>query len=217
MRHIALLGDSVFDNGAYVEPGEPAVDQQLRDRLDEEDRVTLLAVDGARIEGLERQLQRLPEDTTHLVISAGGNDLIEVMEVFDESVDTVGQGALRVRELQDRFRKTYREIMEAVSRVDLPVLLFTVYSGNFEDPDLRRVVETLLPVFNRVIEEEALDRGWPFVDLDRVCSRDEHYANPIEPSAEGGEQIARAISVAMREDGFDRARTVIYPGPEDLV
>ena len=43
--HIVLLGDSIFDNGAYV-PDGPAVREQLADLLPEDDRVTLLAVDG---------------------------------------------------------------------------------------------------------------------------------------------------------------------------
>ena len=35
---------------------------------------TLLAVDGAIASDVRRQLERLPEDATHLVVSVGGND-----------------------------------------------------------------------------------------------------------------------------------------------
>src|SRR3954469_4304107 len=75
MKHVALLGDSVFDNGAYVGRG-PDVLAQLRQRLPAEWRATLAAVDGGVIRDIPRQLERLPDDVTHRVISVGGNDAL---------------------------------------------------------------------------------------------------------------------------------------------
>ena len=69
--HIVLLGDSIFDNGAYVRRGEPDVVRQLRDKLPAGAKATLAAVDGATTAGVARQLERLPADATHLVVSAG--------------------------------------------------------------------------------------------------------------------------------------------------
>jgi hypothetical protein len=60
MRHVALLGDSVFDNGASV-GGGPDVVTQLRQRLPAEWRATLAAVDGGVIRDISnghRQLER---------------------------------------------------------------------------------------------------------------------------------------------------------------
>lgn len=45
-RHIALLGDSVFDNKIYV-PNGLSVHGHLTSMLTELDRATLVAVDGA--------------------------------------------------------------------------------------------------------------------------------------------------------------------------
>src|SRR4051812_45594945 len=75
MKHVALLGDSVFDNRAYVGYG-PDVVTQLRQRLPPEWRATLAAVDGGVIRDIPHQLERLPDDVTHLVISVGGNDAL---------------------------------------------------------------------------------------------------------------------------------------------
>src|SRR6188472_4484107 len=74
--HIVLLGDSIFDNARYV-PGGPSVIEHLRRILPGGWRATLLARDGSVTADVARQLAAVPEDATHLVISAGGNDALE--------------------------------------------------------------------------------------------------------------------------------------------
>jgi hypothetical protein len=58
MKHVVLLGDSVFDNGAYV-GGGPDVVTQLRQRLPAGWRATLAAVDGGVIRDIPHQLERV--------------------------------------------------------------------------------------------------------------------------------------------------------------
>ncbi|TME73108.1 MAG: hypothetical protein E6I46_12230 [Chloroflexi bacterium] len=65
--HIALLGDSILDNGGYTSGG-PDVISQLREMLPPSWRASLLAVDGSMIADLPDQLVKLPSDTSHLVI-----------------------------------------------------------------------------------------------------------------------------------------------------
>jgi hypothetical protein len=62
MTHIALLGDSVIDNKAYVGQGRD-VAEQLR-TLAPQWQVTRLAVDGAVSSGVRRQLDKLPPCAT---------------------------------------------------------------------------------------------------------------------------------------------------------
>jgi hypothetical protein len=66
--HVVLLGDSVFDNGAYV-GGGPDVVTQLRRKLPAGSQATLLAVDGSVASGVERQ--RRPRPHRH---TAGGGE-----------------------------------------------------------------------------------------------------------------------------------------------
>ena len=75
MNHIVLLGNSIFDNAAYA-AGGPDVVRQLRDILPSGWRATLNALDGAVIADLPQQLQKLPGDASHLVVSVGGNDAL---------------------------------------------------------------------------------------------------------------------------------------------
>ena len=57
MKHVVLLGDSIFDNAAYV-AGEPDVVQQLLERLPRDGwRATLKAVDGSITSDIEHQLR----------------------------------------------------------------------------------------------------------------------------------------------------------------
>lgn len=82
-KHLVLLGDSVFDNQAYVARGRAVVDH-LRRTLPPSDRVTLLAMDGDGSQDIPYQLRRLPPDTTHLALSVGGNDVLGCLHAFKE-------------------------------------------------------------------------------------------------------------------------------------
>ena len=44
-KHIVLIGDSIFDNGGYVDEGDSLI-EQLNRKLPENTKATLLAVDG---------------------------------------------------------------------------------------------------------------------------------------------------------------------------
>src|SRR3712207_9595404 len=75
MNHVVLLGDSIFDNAAYV-GGAPDVVRQVRQRLPHGSKATLRAVDGSTTPDVREQLRDLPADATHLIVSAGGNDAL---------------------------------------------------------------------------------------------------------------------------------------------
>lgn len=71
MNHFVLLGDSIFDNAAYVGNG-PSVAQQVNAQLPGNWQATLLAVDGSTSADVEKQMTRLPFNFSHLVLSVGG-------------------------------------------------------------------------------------------------------------------------------------------------
>src|SRR3954462_10567987 len=73
--HIVLLGDSRCHTGSYTR-GEPDVAGHLASVIPWTWRATLLAVDGGTIAGVAAQLDRVPDDATHLVLSVGGNDAL---------------------------------------------------------------------------------------------------------------------------------------------
>ena len=90
MSHGTLVGDSVFDNLVYVHP-EPYVQQQLRDTLPDGWKVTLGAIDGSVTDDVADQLEKLPEGVSHIVVSAGGNDGLQSMNLLFEEVSSVSE------------------------------------------------------------------------------------------------------------------------------
>jgi hypothetical protein len=70
--HLVLLGDSTFDNKLYVGKGNPSIIDQLRSKTNGRGwKATSVAVDGQAISHIPSQLERIPEDATHLFISIG--------------------------------------------------------------------------------------------------------------------------------------------------
>ena len=57
MKHVVLLGDSIFDNASYV-PGKQPVIDQLRGQLPTSWEATLLAVDGDVTKDVLKQTSR---------------------------------------------------------------------------------------------------------------------------------------------------------------
>ena len=206
MAHIVLLGDSIFDNGRYV-PGEPEVAEQLRTALPDGWNVSLLAIDGDVIAGVAGQLARLPGDATHLVISAGGNDALGASYLLGTEVANVAEAIAVLGETQRAFAEDYRRMLDHVLERGLPTALCTVYDTPTTAPD-QRIIRTVLAVFNDVISRAAFARRLPLIDLRLICSENQDYANPIEPSAKGGAKIAAAIA-RMATDSANDCSVVI--------
>jgi GDSL-like Lipase/Acylhydrolase family len=209
MTHIILLGDSIFDNGAYV-GGGPDVVRQLRAILPAGWRATLRAIDGAVTGSVRRQLDGLPDDASHLVLSIGGNDALGHVGMLEDASNSIAHALNRLAGIAEGFERDYRGAVEAVLARSLPTALCTIYYPRFPDPRLQRLSVTALTVFNDCIIREAFARGLPLIDLRLVCDEDADYANPVEPSVHGGEKIARAVLHLVSEHDFARRRTEAF-------
>ena len=75
MNKVTLLGDSIIDNKVYVESDEFSVLEHLEHISDDE--FLQIALDGATTDHvLSSQLEHVSEEDTHIVLSVGGNDLL---------------------------------------------------------------------------------------------------------------------------------------------
>jgi hypothetical protein len=210
MSHLALLGDSTFDNAAYVGAG-PALVDQVRERLPAGWRVTLLAVDGSLIADVLEQLAALADDVSHLVVSVGGNDLLAELSVLGTRVGTVGEGLGRLATIRDRFERDYERMLQAIDAVGRPAALCTIYNPRFTDAVLQREASTALALFDDAIVRAARRARLPVLDLRAVCTAEDDYATPIEPSAAGGAKMAGAISELLLQHDFTRKTTSLWP------
>lgn len=196
MRHLALVGDSIFDNAAYV-PDGPAVIDHIRTLLPKGWAATLVARDGDVVADVEEQLQQLPDDTTHIALSIGGNDALNAQDVFSLPAESVFSALGRLAEMQGGFHRAYRDMLWNVLLLQKPTVVCTIYDAV---PGLSREARSALSLFNDVICREAMAAGVAVVDLRALLQEADDYSaiSPIEPSVKGGEKIARALTTMLR-------------------
>lgn len=194
MSHVVLLGDSIFDNTAYVAPGEPDVVRQVRHLLAQGSKATLAAVDGSNIGDVGRQLRRVPADATHLVLSVGGNDALARSDFLMAPARSTAEVLSGLADIAEEFERTYLAMLGDVLALALPTAICTIYYPRFPDAALQKVAVAALAVFNDCIIRAAFAGGLPLLDLRLICTEQADYANAIEPSERGGEKIARAIA-----------------------
>jgi hypothetical protein len=208
MRHVVLLGDSIFDNDSYAGRGKDVL-SKLRALLPGGDRGTLLARDGAVIEGIIGQLEHLPADTTVFVISAGGNDALRSSSVLLEPAESVAESLEKIRAVRDAYAANYRRLLDRAAARGLPFAVCTIYDVMLPDLTQRRLANLALGVLNDVITREAVSRRLPLIDLRVMLTEARHFANAIEPSEQGSEIIAAAIAQLALGHG---AATAVYTG-----
>jgi lysophospholipase L1-like esterase len=208
MNHVVLLGDSIFDNARYV-GGAPDVVRQVRQRLPDGWKATLGAVDGGTIGDVGEQLRLLPADATHLILSVGGNDALGSIGFLEAPARSTAEALLGLAEIAAEFERKYHHMLNVVLAHGLTTAICTIYYPRFPDATLQRIAVTGLTVFNDCITRAAFTHGIPLLDLRFIFTEEEDYADPIEPSARGGEKISSAI-VEMLESGFGSDRTEVF-------
>jgi hypothetical protein len=209
MPDIVLLGDSVFDNGAYV-GSQPEVIAHLRQILPPDWRATLNAVDGNVTANIVGQLSKIPAEATHLIISVGGNDALMNADVLQMKA---GSAAEVLNVLADRaidFERQYSEMLANVLKLGLPTAVCTIYFPNFPDKFIQKIATAALSVFNDAIIRQAILARVPLLDLRLICNETDDYANEIEPSGKGGRKIAAKILEVVQTHDFSVPQTSIY-------
>jgi hypothetical protein len=209
VKYIVLLGDSIFDNGAYVDGG-PDVIAQLRAILPREWQATLLALDGSVTTHVLSQIPKIPASATHLIVSVGGNDGLSRVDILQRKARSIGEAVDQLAALRGEFNQNYDQMMTALLKVKLPLAVCTVYDPHFPDPLMQRLTTTALNIFNDCILREAITHGLPVLDLRLICTEAADYANEIEPGVPGGSKMASGIFGLVQNHDFSCGRTVVY-------
>lgn len=209
MAHIVLLGDSIFDNKAYV-GREPDVISQLREIIPDDWQATLKAVDGHMAENVSGQLHGVPDNATHLFVSVGGNNAIMNADILGLQVKSSAETFNALADRAGDFALHYQEMLKTVLSRGLPTAVCTIYYPNFPEPFMQKIAVAALSAFNDVIIRNAVSSNLPVLDLRLICSEKSDYANEIEPSSRGGRKIAAKIFEVTEKHDFSANKTVMY-------
>lgn len=209
MKHITLLGDSIFDNKSYVGGGRDVI-THLREQMPDNCKAALAAVDGARADGVAIQLNRVPDDATHLFVSVGGNDALYEADILQMKVSASAEVFNELSNRASAFEERYKRMLDAVLKLKKPTTVCTIYYPRMEEAFAQKISVSALASFNDAIIRQAFAAGLPLIDLRSVCSENADYANSIEPSEAGGAKIARTILQVAGEHNFEAIRTSVY-------
>jgi hypothetical protein len=209
MPHIVLLGDSIFDNAAYVDEN-PDVISQLQMKLPQNWNASLNAVDGNKVDNVYAQLGKLPKDATHLVLSIGGNNALSSIGILNEKVASSAEVFIKLANLREEFEQQYQKLLRSILSLGIPTAICTIYNPNYPESTYQRIAVAALAIFNDVIIRQAFQNGIPLIDLRLTCNEASDYANPIEPSCAGGEKIVNAIVNTVFEHNFNKHYTQVF-------
>jgi hypothetical protein len=209
MPHIVLLGDSIFDNAAYVDEN-PDVISQLQMKLPQNWNASLNAVDGNKVDNVYAQLGKLPKDATHLVLSIGGNNALSSIGILNEKVASSAEVFIKLANLREEFEQQYQKLLRSILSLGIPTAICTIYNPNYPESTYQRIAVAALAIFNDVIIRQAFQNGIPLIDLRLTCNEASDYANPIEPSCAGGEKIVNAIVNGVFEHNFEKHYTQVF-------
>ncbi|MGB3654702.1 MAG: SGNH/GDSL hydrolase family protein [Rivularia sp. (in: cyanobacteria)] len=209
MPHIVLLGDSIFDNATYV--GEnPDVITQLQMKIPDDWNASLNAIDGNKVNDVYTQLEKLPKDATHLVLSVGGNNALSCVSILNEKVASSAEVFIKLANMREDFENQYQKLLQKIISLGIPTSICTIYNPNYPESTYQRIAVAALNIFNDVIVRQAFQNGIPLIDLRLTCNEATDYANPIEPSCAGGEKIVNAIVNTVFEHNFNKHYTQVF-------
>lgn len=196
--HVVLLGDSTLDNARYLNLafGELSVEKQLARRCAEKNwLLTVLAQDGSLLEDvLQRQLPKVPENATHVVISASGNDLLALLNQMVVAKFTLGSMYSAIGEGLKQVSQRYRGLIHNLRSLGCHLACCTVYRPNFNHVFFKSLATFSLGLHNSRLMQIAQDFDCSVIDLANMLEGQEDFANPLELSTRGGSKVVENIA-----------------------
>jgi hypothetical protein len=158
-----------FDDASYT-AGGPDVISQVQQLLPPGWKATLSAVDGSTTEEIPEQLESIPDDATHLILSVGGNNAILRADILEKPVASTGEAFHLLSAVAEEFEKQYRKALSTCLSRGLPLAVCTIYHDNFEDEVFRRRAIVALTLFNDAIVRCAAEHQLFVIDLRFVAT-----------------------------------------------
>lgn len=199
---IVLFGDSILNNTRYVPSGKSVI-AHLKHMYG--DNLQTYAQDGAYISNVYGQVEQYENygstsgsdsTRTHIIISVGGNDLLNEMNI-GELNDS------KVTYLSSKYERLLKYICGKYPNAVIHLL--NVYQPTHEIfiSASKQIEQWNNEVYNRATESVASGRKKKqvvnVVKIDEVCVEKSDFVNTIEPSVKGGKKIVSLIVENVNE------------------
>lgn len=180
---VILMGDSVLNNANYVSAGNSVYDY-LKKKLN---KVINLAKDGATINDLYTQLDKIPVDLnntdTYIFISAGGNDILNKRTELTTN---------EIRRLFDTYMDFLKALRAKLGSTKINIInLYLPTNPRFQS------YKTSVDQWNQLINQYSNKIGemYNVVDLHSLLKTPEDFVYDIEPSESASNKIANLIAL----------------------
>ena len=184
---ILLLGDSIFNNEAYVKNGKSIVNL-LKDK---EQEVDSYAVNNASIIDIYQQLNNVPLDLnnehTSLFLSVGGNDILTTFVDQIQNEDSDMKNTLKP--IFNAYKKLVASIQTKMNKVGKITLVNLYYPTNMKYQQYKPILEE----WNRLLDQYAREKNLNVLRLNYLLTQSTDFSLSIEPSESGGMKIADNI------------------------
>ena len=180
---IVLVGDSILENSNYVPKNKSVKDEIFKKHKN----MLMLAEDDSKIRDIEKQLKKMPKHlnkkSTHLIISVGGNDILEEYEKKKASEITtkkIDELFIEYRTLLENIKKNYK----------MKIVLVNIYLPVAESHvKLHKVIRE----WNRRQKLYARAKQIKILAIADKFDDPKHFTKKIEPSVEGSKIIAKQV------------------------
>ena len=186
-KNIVLIGDSMLNNSAYV-----LAKQSIPDILSDElkgNTVYNFAKDGSTISDCYTQLDKISSElnnsNTFIVLSCGGNNILNTLEKRDPKAIT---------NLFDQYSELIKSIKTRASNAQLYVL-------NLYFPASTRYMpyHSAIEQWNALLEDNASILEYKLIRTNNLLVLEDDFVYNIEPSFKGGQKIVDAIVARVNE------------------
>jgi lysophospholipase L1-like esterase len=183
-----LLGDSIFQNDAYVSDGK-SVNNLLLERTN--GKSICLAVDHSKIVDIYDQVLKIPDNlnssSTTIFLSAGGNDILN--HYVDDNNDITNKTILGT--IFAAYKNVIKSIKNKIPNANI-VLLDIYYPENITYKQYHPIIkEWNEMIYNYARESKNNIKG--VLKISGILTKSDDFTLGIEPSSIGSQKLIEAI------------------------
>jgi hypothetical protein len=183
-----LLGDSIFQNDAYVSDGK-SVNNLLLERTN--GKTICLAVDHSKIVDIYDQILKIPDNlnssSTTIFLSSGGNDILS--HYVDDNNDITNKSVLGT--MFAAYKNVIKSIKNKIPNANI-VLLDIYYPENLTYKQYHPIIkEWNEKIYNYASQPKNNIKGT--LKISTILTKSDDFTLGIEPSSTGSQKLVEAI------------------------